>query len=240
MQWFTDVFYAAILRIVSFDNNLYEIVGLTLMVSLSALLIAVLLALPFAAWLSLSDDWFRRTCIVIVHSLMSFPPVLAGLLVYMFLSRRGPLGDLGLLFTPTAMIIAQVLLIFPIVCGLSEKVFRQQRNYFADVFFSLGIGRIQQAKTIIFEARYHVFSTLVSGLGRGLAEVGAVMIVGGNIAHHTRTITTSITLETSKGELVTAVSLGLILLIIALCLNVGLFMINRWLSQSAMVGANIS
>lgn len=230
MQWFFDTVQLAVLQIISFDAQLYEIVLLTLSVSLSALLISVLLALPTAAWLSLSDGFFRRSMIIVINSLMSFPPVLAGLLVYMLLSRRGPLGDLGLLFSPSAMIVAQVLLIFPIICGLSQQIFRQQRQSLSDLFFSLGLPRSRQLQTIIYESRFHIFGALVTGLGRGLAEVGAVMIVGGNIAHHTRTLTTAIALETSKGELVTAVSLGLILLLIAFFLNVGLSLINTRLS----------
>ncbi|MBS9777396.1 MAG: ABC transporter permease [Gammaproteobacteria bacterium] len=237
MQWFIDVLYQASIRVISFDISLYEIVGLTLLVSLFALIISVVLALPVAAWLSLSGGLGGRVGIIIINSLMSFPPVLAGLLVYMLLSRRGPLGDFGFLFTPTAMVVAQVMLIFPIICGLSEKAFREKRREFSDLFFSLGLSSYTQAKTIIVESRYYIFGALVSGLGRGLAEVGAVMIVGGNIAHHTRTITTTIALETSKGDLVTAVSLGLILMIIALGLNIMLFGVNRWLEQSGSVKA---
>ncbi len=230
MQWFFETFQLAIQQIIVFDKALYEIVLLTLGVSLSALLLSVLLALPCAAWLSLSTTIFRRICIILIHSLMSFPPVLAGLFVYMLLSRRGPLGDFGLLFSPTAMIIAQILLIFPIICGLSQQVFRQQRLSLSDLFFSLGLSKRQQLQTIVYESRFHLFGAIVTGLGRGLAEVGAVMIVGGNIAHHTRTLTTAIALETSKGELVIAVSLGLILLLIALTLNIGLYVINAYLS----------
>lgn len=230
MQWFFETVYLAVQHLFSFNSDLYEIIGLTLLVSLSALGISVLIGLPTAAWLSLSDGWFRRVSIVVINSLMSLPPVLAGLLVYMLLSRSGPLGGLGWLFSPTAMIIAQVLLIFPIVCGLSQQIFRRQRLLLSDLFFSLGLSCRRRLLTIIYESRFYILGVLVSGLGRGLAEVGAVMIVGGNIAHHTRTITTTITLETSKGELVTAVSLGLVLLLIALLLNVGLFLLHSRLS----------
>lgn len=226
MQWFIDIIYSAVDQIIAFDSSLVEIVGLTLIVSLSALVIAIILALPTAAWLSLGNGYVRRFILLVIHAMMSFPPVLAGLFVYMLLSRQGPLGDWGLLFSPTAMIIAQVLLIFPIVCGLSQQVFHQQYLLLNDLFFSLQMSSIQQLKTIIYEGRLQLLGAFVSGLGRGLAEVGAVMIVGGNIAHHTRTITTAIALETSKGELVMAVSLGLILLLIAICLNALLMFVN--------------
>lgn len=229
MDWFLSILKAALLNIFSFNQGLYEIVALTLWVSLFALLIATLLALPLAAWLSQGNGWYHRLIIVLINALMSFPPVLAGLFVYLLLSRQGPLGSLGLLFSPTAMIIAQVLLIFPIVCGLSQQVFRQYYQQFSDLFYSLELSRVKALKTIVFESRHALMGAVVTGLGRGLAEVGAVMLVGGNILHHTRTITTTIALETSKGELVTAVSLGLILLLISLVLNTGLF----WLNQSA-------
>ncbi|MGY0398492.1 MAG: ABC transporter permease [Ostreibacterium sp.] len=235
MQWFFEIIKQAILQIFSFDANLYEIIALTLVVSLSALFIATLLALPFAAWLSLSNSKLKRFCIMTLHALMGFPPVVAGLLVYMLLSHRGPFGQLNLLFSPTAMIIAQILLIFPIVCGLSQQIFRQQRYYLSDLFFSLQLSRFKQLRTIIYESRFQILGALVTGFGRGLAEVGAVMIVGGNIANYTRTITTTIALETSKGELIVAVSLGIILLVISLLLNSFLLLFNQHLADQQQI-----
>lgn len=239
MQWFGETLWQAVLYLFSFDSDLYKIIALTLVVSLSALSIATALALPFAAWLSLADNRVRRVCIVMIHTLMGFPPVVAGLLVYLLLSRQGPLGDLGWLFSPSAMVIAQVILIFPIVCGLSQQVFRQRQMALSDLFYSLQLGRAKRLQTIITESRFQILGALVAGLGRGLAEVGAVMIVGGNLFHHdvaffqhTRTITTAIALETSQGELVTAVSLGLVLLIISLGLNLLLLWFNRHFSES--------
>lgn len=235
MDWILSLFSSAWQRVFSWDENLYEIVGLTLLVSLSALLIATFLAIPFAAWLSLGQGVVRRGCIVLVHVFMGLPPVVAGLLVYMLLSRQGPLGGWGLLFSPWAMILAQVLLIFPIVCGISQQVFVRRRQYLSDLFFSLNLPLTKQLGTIIYESRSDILGAVVTGLGRGLAEVGAVMIVGGNILHHTRTITTAIALETSKGELEIAVSLGVILLMISLLLNVLLLMLNRHLEQYRVV-----
>lgn len=228
MQWFTETFWAAMLNIAAFDASLWGVVWLTLLVSLSALFFAVLLALPLAAWLALKDSRPRDITATLIHTLMGLPPVLVGLLVYMLLSRRGPLGDWGLLFTPSAMIIAQFILIFPIVGGLSYQAFRSKRLYLNDLFESLLLNRNKRICTLVLESRPAVFAAIVTGLGRGLAEVGAVMIVGGNILHHTRTMTTTIALETAKGELVTAVSLGLILLCLALLLNTLLTLVNHY------------
>ncbi len=232
MQWFLDTLWQAIISLLQFNTNLQEIVYLTLRVSLSALLLAVLSALPVAALLSLRDSWWRDICITIIHAMMGFPPVLAGLFIYMLLSRQGPLGDFGLLFTPTAMIFAQFLLIFPIVCGLSQQVFKEKRVALNDLFESLQLTTLKRLQTVIIESRLQILGAVVSGLGRGLAEVGAVIIVGGNILHHTRTMTTTIALETSKGELVTAVSLGLLLLLIGLGLNMMLLLLNKYFAKS--------
>ncbi len=233
MDWIINIFSAAIEQIFSGNENLYEIVAMSLFVSLCALGIAIILGIPFAAWLSLKNTWFRQTCVVFVRAFMSFPPVVAGLIVYLLLSRQGPLGFFGLLFSPSAMVIAQVLLIFPIICGLSQQVFLRCRESLTDLFYSLDLPMYKQLKTVIYESRADILIAVVTGLGRGLAEVGAVMIVGGNILHYTRTITTSIALETSKGELEMAVSLGIILLLMAFLLNILLMLINRYFEQSA-------
>lgn len=228
MQWFLDVIAQAVVLLVQFDGEVYEIAALTLQVSLTALGLVVVTALPLAAWLALSDGWWRTVSVTAVHTLMGLPPVLVGLLVYLLLSRQGPLGMLGLLFSPAAMIIAQYILIFPIVCGLSQQVFRAKRLGLQDLFESLQLSVGRRLQTIVVESRVQILGAIVSGLGRGLAEVGAVIIVGGNILHHTRTITTSIALQTSKGELVTAVSLGLLLLLIGLGLNIALLGLNKF------------
>lgn len=222
------MFEQALFQLLAFDEALREIVGLTLLVSLSALFFAVLFGLPLAAWLALSNSCLRRGLVLLIHALMSFPPVVAGLFVYLLLSRQGALGFLGVLFTPTAMIVAQFVLIFPIVCGLSYHTFVKQRELLSDLFFSLGLSHRQRWQTLLYESRFQLLGALVAGLGRGLAEVGAVMIVGGNILHHTRTLTTGIVLETGKGELVTAMSLGLILLMISLALTALMAGLNHY------------
>lgn len=227
MNWFIEVIWAACKAIASPDEHLFEVVLLTLGVTFAALLISTVIALPLAAWLATSKRGFSRFIILIINSLMGFPPILAGLLVYLLLSRQGPLGFLALLFTPQAMILAQCLLIFPIVCGLSQQVLREKNAVLSDLFLSLQIPRSARLRTLIYEARYQLLGALVSGLGRGLAEVGAVMIAGGNILHYTRTITTSIALQTSQGEIVNAVSLGLILLLLSLILNALLLWFHR-------------
>lgn len=227
MAWFTSIFTEAFARIVNFDESLYEVITLTLYVSLTALLISTIVGLALAAMLATVNHKIRNIPIVIINTLMGFPPVLAGLIVYLLLSRRGSLGALELLFTPTAMIIAQTLLICPIVCGISQTVFRRKWLHYHDFFQSLSVSKPAAMLTIVFESRYDIISAIVTGLGRGLAEVGAVMIVGGNILHHTRTITTSIALETSKGEISLAVSLGIILLAIGVTLNIFLMIINK-------------
>lgn len=227
MSWFLQILSEAFAKILEFDKGLYEVIGLTLYVSLTALVISTIIGLSFAALLATINHKIRNVPIVIINTLMGFPPVLAGLIVYLLLSRRGPLGALELLFTPSAMIIAQVLLIAPIICGISQTVFRYKWLKYHDFFISLNISKATAMLTIIFESRYEIMGAIVTGLGRGLAEVGAVMIVGGNIFHHTRTITTSIALETSKGEISFAVSLGIILLIIGVLLNIMLMLISR-------------
>lgn len=227
MAWFTSIFAEAFARILSFDQGLYEIITLTLYVSLTALLFSTVIGVLLAALIATINHKVRNVPLVIINTLMGFPPVLAGLIVYLLLSRRGPLGALELLFTPSAMIIAQTLLICPIVCGISQTVFRRKWLHYHDFFKSLNLSKPAAMLTIIIESRYEIISAIVTGLGRGLAEVGAVMIVGGNIAHHTRTITTTIALETSKGEISLAVSLGIILLGIGVVLNILLMLINK-------------
>jgi len=233
MKWFFETLWLAFIELLHFDGGIYQIVGLTLIVSLSALLIASVIALPFVAWLALFDGCGRRLTVVILNTLMGLPPILSGLLVYLLLANRGPLGQWELLFTPTAMIIAQLLLIFPIICSLSYHALRQKQCYFADFFISIQLSRFNQMQTCLFEARQAIIIAMVTGLGRALGEVGAVMIVGGNILHHTRTMTTAIALETSRGDLVTAMGLGILLLLLSLLLNSFLWLLHsRWKVRS--------
>lgn len=227
MSWFLETIYAALINLFAAESYLYEAVFLTLRVSLAALVIAIVLALPLAAWLTVRQGRVQSILIVFINSLMSFPPILAGLLVYLLLSRQGPMGYLDLLFTPSAMIMAQVILIFPIICGLAVQIFQRHYHYLSDFFYSLDLSTTRRLQTLVYEARYQLLTAIATGLGRGLAEVGAVMIAGGNILHYTRTITTTIALETSKGEIVNSVSLGIVLLLLAMSINVLLFILSQ-------------
>ncbi len=220
MDDLSAAFLAAFQLILAFDADLAEIVLLSLQVSLSALLLASLVGLPAGAALALARFPGRRILVVLLNALMGLPPVVVGLLVYLLLSRSGPLGFWGLLFTPTAMVIAQCLLIFPIVAALTRQVIEDLWGELEEQLRSLGAGPGRALWTLLWEARYSLLTAVLAGLGRSIAEVGAVIIVGGNIAHVTRTMTTAIALETSKGDLPLALGLGIILITLAIVLNV--------------------
>ena len=205
--------------LISGDGNLFEIVGLSLRVSLSATIMACLIGLPLGALVAISRFTGRNTVLIVMNALMGLPPVVVGLLVYLQLSRSGPLGFLGLLYTPTAMIIAQAILITPIVAALSRQVLEDLHAEYAEQFRSLCLGRWQTVQALLWDARYSLLTVGLAGFGRAVAEVGAVIIVGGNIDHLTRVMTTAIALETSKGNLALALALGMILLAIALGVN---------------------
>ncbi|MDH4246625.1 MAG: ABC transporter permease [Deltaproteobacteria bacterium] len=205
----------------SADATLVEIVVLTLKVSLSAVALATLLGLPLGGALALLRFPGRRPLIVMMNALMGLPPVVVGLLVYLLLSRQGPLGGLGLLFTPQAMVIAQCVLVVPIVAALSRQVLEGLWEEYGEQLRSLGSGRLQALGTLLVEGRFAILTVVLAGFGRVIAEVGAVLIVGGNIAHVTRVMTTAIALETSKGDLALALALGLILIGLALVVNGG-------------------
>ena len=220
-------FAAAFRLIAGFDAALAEIVFLSLRVSFTAVLIAMVLGLPVGAWLALARFPGRNVLIVISNALMGLPPVVAGLIIYLLLSRAGPLGGLGLLFTPSAMVIAQTLLILPIVISLTRQVVEDLWAEYEDQLRSLGSSTWRAVPTLLWDARFSLLTALLAGFGRASAEVGAVIIVGGNIAGVTRTMTTAIALETSRGELALALGLGIILLAITLLLNAGAFMAGR-------------
>ena len=202
------------------DPVLVEIVLLSLRVTLTALLIAALVGLPLGAVLALARFPGRAGVVVVASALMGLPPVVAGLAIYLLLSRSGPLGDLGLLFTPAAMIAAQTILILPIVASLTRQVVEDLWSEYAEQLRSLGSSVARAVPTLLWDARYSLVTTLLAGFGRASAEVGAVLIVGGNIAGHTRTMTTAIALETSRGALALALGLGIILLGLTLALNI--------------------
>ena len=220
MEFYGDSLYQALRLILSADSNLAEIFWLSVKVSLTALLIACALGLPFGAFLAVHRFSGRGMLIGVINTLMGMPPVVVGLLVYLHLSRSGPLGWMGLLYTPTAMIIAQVILITPIIAALSCQIIEDLHEDYRDLFTSLCVPGYIAVFSYIYDARYSLLTVVLAGFGRAVSEVGAVIVVGGNIDHLTRVMTTTIALETSKGELELALALGLILMVKALFINV--------------------
>ncbi|HYL22820.1 MAG TPA: ABC transporter permease [Burkholderiales bacterium] len=206
-------------RVLELDRELWHIVALSLEVSLSAVLIATALGLPLGAVLAVKRFAGRRSLIVLLNSLMGLPPVVVGLLIYLLLSRAGPLGDLGLLFTPGAMIIAQSVLVLPIIAALARQGLEDAWREYEEQLRSLGARELEAAFTLIWDARFSLVTAVLAGLGRAAAEVGAVMIVGGNIDGVTRVMTTAIALETSKGDLPLALGLGFVLIALVLAVN---------------------
>lgn len=219
MQDFSDAVSLAVMLVVSLDADLLEIIGLSLRVSLTALLIACATGFPLGALVATSRFPGRSAVLLLMNALMGLPPVVIGLIVYLHLSNVGPLGWLQLLYTPTAMIIAQTLLIAPIVAALSRQVLEDLHEEYAEQFQSLAVPKRTAVQALIWDGRYSLLTVALAGFGRAIAEVGAVIIVGGNIDHLTRVMTTAIALETSKGDLPLALALGIILLIIALVVN---------------------
>lgn len=216
---FSAAGHAAVSLIVSGDPRLAEIVALSLQVSLSAVLVASLIGLPVGAALAVSHFPGRKTLVVVTNALMGLPPVVVGLVVYLLLSRAGPLGDLGLLFTPQAMVIAQSVLILPIVVALTRQAAEDAWLGYRDLLHSLGARSLRAAATLLWDIRFSLVTTVLAGFGRAAAEVGAVMIVGGNIDGVTRVMTTAIALETSKGDLPLALGLGAVLIGIVVAVN---------------------
>ena len=205
--------------LIGLDAKLVEIVLLSLRVSLSAVAIATILGLPLGAAIAVGRFPGRQTVVVVLNSLMGLPPVVVGLVVYLLLSRAGPLGPFGLLFTPSAMVIAQTILILPIIAALSRQAIEDAWREYEEQLRSLGAGRASAALTLLWDTRFSLLTAILAGFGRAAAEVGAVMIVGGNIDGVTRVMTTTIALETSKGDLPLALGLGMILIAIILALN---------------------
>ncbi|WP_170750743.1 ABC transporter permease [Ruegeria lacuscaerulensis] len=219
MQGFAAEFTSALALILNGDAELWAIVLLSLKVSIFAVLIAALIGMPVGAALAVARFPGRRAMIVLMNALMGFPPVVVGLLVYLMLSRSGPLGVLELLYTPTAMIIAQVVLVTPIVAALTRQVIEMLAEEYSEQLRSLGVSRLASVPVLLWDARLALITALLAGFGRAIAEVGAVIIVGGNINHVTRVMTTTIALETSKGNLALALALGAILIGIAIAVN---------------------
>ena len=206
--------------IISLNKDLFEIISLSLKVTISALIIAVSISIPIVAFLALYKNKFQSFLVLISNTLMGMPPVVLGLLIYTLVSKKGIFGFLDILYTPSAMILAQTLLIIPIVISLTyEEIYKKNKEYNL-LLISLNLSNFSKLKTLIYECRYALLTVALTGFGRASAEVGAVMIVGGNINHFTRVMTTAIAFETSKGSIELAVALGLILLLISLIITI--------------------
>lgn len=227
MTEFSEAFSVAFWLLVSLDQELVEIVMLSLTVSLVAVLIAIVIGMPLGAALAIFIFPGRRFVIVGLNSLMGLPPVVVGLVVYILLSRSGPLGVLGLLFTPTAMIIAQVILVMPIIAALTRQVVAELWAEYEEQLRSLGAKPWQALPTLLWDGRYSLVTAVLAGFGRAIAEVGAVMIVGGNIDHVTRVMTTAIALEVSKGDLALALGLGGVLIFLSVGVSALAYLINK-------------
>lgn len=212
--------------IMTLDADLVEIVLLSLQVSLTAVLIASLVALPLGAVIALQRFPGRRGVVILLNALMGLPPVVVGLLVYLLLSRAGPLGPMGLLFTPTAMVIAQSIIVLPIIAALARQTIADLHEEYDEYLRSLGCTPMQSVATLLWDGRFRLLTAVMAGFGRAIAEVGAVIIVGGNIQHATRVMTTTIALETSKGNLALALGLGLILVTLALGVNAAALVVS--------------
>ncbi|MDZ7853193.1 MAG: ABC transporter permease [Halomonas sp.] len=222
-----NAFQTALALILGRDPDLIGIVALSLQVSLSAVLIAALIALPLGAALSLWRFPGRGALIVMLNALMGLPPVVAGLAVYLLLSRAGPLGEFGLLFTPSAMVIAQVILVLPIIAALTRQQVEELHGEYREQLASMGVSRARRIPTLLWDARFGLTTVMLAGFGRASAEVGAVMIVGGNIDGVTRVMTTAIVLETSKGNLPLALGLGMVLLVLVALVNAAAHLVGE-------------
>jgi tungstate transport system permease protein len=217
-------FGAAFGLILHLDDALLEIVGLSLRVSLTAVVCAIVIGFPIGAATAILRFPGRQTLVVTINAFMGLPPVVVGLVVYLLLSRAGPFGVLGLLFTPTAMIIAQTILITPIIAALTRQTLQDLWLEYAEQLQSLGAGPVASMATLLWDGRFSLTTAVLAGFGRAIAEVGAVMIVGGNIEHVTRVMTTTIALEVSKGDFALALGLGIILILLSVSVNAGAYL----------------
>ncbi len=214
--------------IVSGDPTLFAIVRLSLVVTLSATFLAAAAGLPFGAAAALTRFPGRGGVVVLLNGMMGLPPVVVGLLVYLLLSRSGPLGSLGLLFTPQAMIIAQAILIAPIIAALTRQVIEDLWHDYREELTAMGVKPAARVATLLYDARFSLVTVLLAGFGRAAAEVGTVMIVGGNIDGYTRVMTTAIALETSKGDISLAIGLGAVLIALIMGVNAAAWGLRRW------------
>jgi len=221
--------------VLSGDPTLVAIVSLSLSISLTAVTFATAFGLPLGAALAVLRFPGRNAAVVIVNALMGLPPVVAGLFVYLLLSRSGPLGGLGLLFTPTAMVIAQTVLVTPIVAGIARQAIEDLWREYGELYTLDGVGRVRTVLSLLWLGRLSLLTAVLAGIGRAAAEVGAILIVGGNIAGVTRTMTTAITLETSRGDLALALGLGIILLALVLAINATAQLIRNTARSAAAI-----
>jgi tungstate transport system permease protein len=212
----------------TFDAQVVGIVGLSLQVSVSAVLVGTVLGLPLGAWLAVSSFPGRGALTVLLNGMMGLPSVVVGILVYLAFSRSGPLGGMGLLFTPSAMVAAQSILVTPLIAALARQQIEDAWSGYAMELRALGFSRRQCITTLLYDCRFSLVVVVLAGLGRAMSEVGAVMIVGGNIAGFTRVMTSAIVLETSKGDLPLSIALGLVLITVILALNGAAYGLRQW------------
>jgi len=227
-----DGIVQAFILIYTFDSDLIEISLRSLRVTLSALAISCIIALPLAAVLTIRRFKFRRFMIALLNALMGLPPVVVGLLVYIALSRSGPFGVLDLLYTTTAMVVAQTIIITPLITSIAHQSLRELWSEYHDLLISMNTSHKQRIMTLLWDARRALLTASLAGFGRAIGEVGAIMIVGGNIDNATRVLTTAIALETSKGDFALALALGFVLILITIALNLG----THWLSKTESEG----
>jgi tungstate transport system permease protein len=218
--------------VLQLDADLVEVTLRSLQVTLTALAIASCIALPMGALLAVRRFRMRRVTIALLNALMGLPPVVVGLIVYVMLSRSGPLGVLGLLFTPTAMIIAQVVIIVPLIASIAHQALRELWSDYHDLLISMNATQLQRMQALLWDGRRALLTAALAGFGRAIGEVGAIMVVGGNIDHHTRVLTTAIALETGKGDFAMALGLGFVLIGLAISVNLAI----HWLTQTEREG----
>ncbi|ASJ72566.1 Tungstate uptake system permease protein TupB [Granulosicoccus antarcticus IMCC3135] len=221
----------ALALVIAFDGDLQEIILLSIQVSFTAVVLSALVGLPVGAWLAITDSRLRPVLVMLTTAMMGLPPVVVGLVVYLLLSNAGVLGPLQLLYTPTAMIIAQSILVTPIVTALTRETIANLHDQYADQLNLLGVSGMRRMRTLLWEGRHGLLTALLAGFGRAIAEVGAVIMVGGNINHVTRVMTTTIALETSKGNLSLALGLGIVLVVLAMVVNAAVLGLGSYMRR---------
>ena len=230
-----EAFQEAFFLIVSLNSDLFEIVLLSLSITFKAVLIACIIGFPFGTALAVLNFWGKNTLVILFNSFMGLPPVVVGLAVYLMLSATGPLGPLGLLYTPTAMVIAQTILVTPIIVANSRQIVVLLAEEYDETLRSMQATKLDTMLTLLWDSRFSLLTTALAGLGRAFSEVGAVMIVGGNINHFTRIMTTAIALQTARGDLALALGLGIILLFLTISVNAFAYILNSSLHKYAYV-----